>query len=80
VVIPYKSVVEQLGEFFVYVTQEGDKVTQVKILPGKQIGKDILVREGLKEGDSIVVEGVQNLREGSSIATAKPEEKKQAAN
>src|SRR5262249_12888534 len=73
VVIPYRAIVEQLGEFFVYVPQEGDKVTQRKVLLGKQIGKDILIREGLKDGDSVVVEGVQNLREGSSIATAKPE-------
>ncbi|WP_254154461.1 efflux RND transporter periplasmic adaptor subunit [Chryseosolibacter indicus] len=74
VVIPFEAVTEQLGEFFVYVTVEDDKkVSQRKVLLGKQIGKNIIVREGLKEGETIVVKGVQNLREGSAIALAQPE-------
>lgn len=77
IIIPYKAVTEQLGEFFVYVTVEGNKVTQRKIILGKQLGKNVIVREGLKEGETIVVEGVQNLREGSSIQVpqAQPEKK-----
>jgi membrane fusion protein, multidrug efflux system len=66
VVIPYKAVTEMLGEFFVYTVQ-GDKVTQTKVALGKQIGANVIVREGLKDGDKIAVEGVQNLREGSTI-------------
>ncbi|HEX8060133.1 MAG TPA: efflux RND transporter periplasmic adaptor subunit, partial [Cyclobacteriaceae bacterium] len=75
-VIPFKAVSEMLGEFFVYKI-EGDKATQTKILLGKQVGTNVIVREGLKQGDKIAVEGVQNLREGSTVATAqpKPEEK-----
>ena len=34
---------------------------------GKQIGSNVIVRDGLKEGQQIVVQGVQNLREGSAI-------------
>lgn len=74
--IPYKAVTEQLGEFFVYVVGEESKVSQRKILLGRQIGKDVIVLEGLKEGESIAVEGVQNLREGSVITELKPAEKK----
>src|SRR5690606_33443071 len=47
VVIPYKAVVEQLGEFFVYVA-EGDKVTQRQVKLGKQINRDIIVHAGLE--------------------------------
>lgn len=72
VVIPHKAVGEQLGEFFVYVTQGDTAVTQRKVQVGKQVGKGIIVREGLKEGDTIVTEGIQNLREGSAITIAKP--------
>lgn len=68
-VIPYKAVGEMLGEFFVYVI-EGDKASQRKIVLGKQIGMNIIVRDGLKEGDKIAVEGVQNLREGSSVVVS----------
>lgn len=72
VVIPHKAVAEQLGEFFVYVTQGDTAVTQRKIQVGKQLGKGIIVKDGLKEGDTIVTEGIQNLREGSAITIAKP--------
>jgi membrane fusion protein (multidrug efflux system) len=72
IVIPYKAVTEQLGQFFVYVVGDSNKVTQRKLVLGKQVGPNIIVREGLAEGESIVVQGVQNLREGAVIATAPP--------
>ena len=34
---------------------------------GKQIGTSIIVKNGLESGEKIVVEGVQNLREGAMI-------------
>jgi membrane fusion protein (multidrug efflux system) len=72
IVIPYKAVTEQLGEFFVYVTAPENKVTQRKVILGKQIGRNVIVRDGLKDGETIAVEGVQNLREGSSINVGAP--------
>jgi membrane fusion protein, multidrug efflux system len=69
VVVPYKAINEQLGEFFVYVA-DSSKATQRKVILGKQIGKNIIVKSGLKEGDTIITEGVQNLREGSAINIA----------
>ncbi|MDB5232429.1 MAG: efflux transporter periplasmic adaptor subunit [Chitinophagaceae bacterium] len=71
-IIPYKAVTEQLGEFFVYVTTDSSKVTQRKVVLGKQIGSDIIVKSGLTEGEKIAVEGVQNLKEGSVYTTAPP--------
>jgi len=75
-VIPYKAVTEQLGEFFVYIAGDSNKVTQRRVHLGKQLKKDIVIQDGLKEGETIVVEGVQNLREGSLINIAQPEIKK----
>jgi membrane fusion protein, multidrug efflux system len=74
VIIPYKAINEQLGEFFVYVV-DSLKATQRKVALGKQIGRSVIVREGLKEGETIVTEGVQNLREGSAVSIAKPDAK-----
>ena len=65
--IPYKAVTEQLGEYFVYVPGDSNKVTQTKVLLGRQVGTDVIIREGLKAGDSVVTQGVQNLREGAVI-------------
>ena len=69
VIIPYKAITEQLGEFFVYVVGDSNKVAQRKIALGRQIGPNIIVKTGLKAGEKIVVQGVQNLREGAVITT-----------
>lgn len=76
VVVPFKAVSEMLGEFFVYVI-EGDKASQRKVVLGKQVGNNVIIRDGLKEGEKIAVEGVQNLREGSAVAVADPNAAKQ---
>lgn len=76
VTIPYKAVTEQLGDFFVYVVGDSSKVKQRQIVLGKQIGTDVIIREGLNAGETIVVQGVQNLREGAVITTAAPGQKK----
>ena len=70
VIIPYKAVTEQLGEYFVYIPNDSNKVSQRKVSLGKTIGTSIIVKEGLESGEKIVVEGVQNLREGAAITTA----------
>ncbi|MBK6391028.1 MAG: efflux RND transporter periplasmic adaptor subunit [Saprospiraceae bacterium] len=72
ILIPNKAITEQLGEYFVYIPNDSNKVTQRKIIPGRQIGKDIIILNGLNPEDRVVVEGVQNLREGAAITTTLP--------
>ncbi len=72
VVIPYKAINEQLGEFFVYMPDSA-KATQRKIVLGKPVGKNIIIKDGLKEGETIIIEGIQNLREGSAINITTPD-------
>jgi len=67
ITVPFKSLTELLGEFLVYVVQD-DKVSQQKVAKGRQIGMDVIIESGLKSGQTIVVEGVQKLREGSTIS------------
>jgi len=81
IVIPFKAVTEQLGEYFVYVVKpDSNKVSQQRVVLGKQVDRNVIVKQGLREGETIVTEGVQNLREGSVIAanTGGPEQKKVA--
>lgn len=70
VLIPYKAATEQLGEYFAYIVN-GDKVSQHKISLGTHIGTNVIVKDGLKEHDVIVTEGVQKIREGSTILVGK---------
>lgn len=72
VMIPYKAVNEQLGEFFVYMV-DSTKATQRKIILGEKVGRNIIVKDGLKEGDVIITEGIQNLREGTPINISQSE-------
>jgi membrane fusion protein (multidrug efflux system) len=64
--IPYKAVVEQMGEYFVYVVT-GEKVTQRKVDLGMKVNGKAIVKVGLQAGEQIVVEGVQKLRDNSPI-------------
>jgi membrane fusion protein (multidrug efflux system) len=69
IVIPYKAVSEQLGEYFTYVVGDSNKVQQQKVELGPQLEGNVVVTSGLQPGDKIVVEGVQNLHQGSVITT-----------
>ncbi len=83
IMVPYKAVTEQLGEYFVYkVKLDSNKVTQQRVMLGKQINRNVIIQSGLQEGETIVTEGIQNLREGSTIAlnAEKPEIKKEVKN
>jgi membrane fusion protein, multidrug efflux system len=72
IVIPFKAVTEQLGEYFTYVVGDSSKVAQRKVELGQQLGSNVIIRSGLQPGEKIVVEGVQNLRQGSVITTTPP--------
>ena len=68
IVIPHKAVLEQLGEYYVYALGDSSRVTQRKIQLGQQLGNKIIVKDGLAPGDVFVVQGIQNLREGTVVA------------
>ncbi|MBS1686733.1 MAG: efflux RND transporter periplasmic adaptor subunit [Bacteroidetes bacterium] len=79
ILIPYAAVTEQLGEYFVYVAADG-KASQRKVHIGTQIGTDVIVKDGLKEGESIVTDGVQKVHEGSVLQTGAPAPAAKATN
>jgi len=69
--IPYKSVTEQMGEFFVYVVEK-DTAKQHKVLLGAPVNDKIIILNGLNPGEQIVVDGVQKLKNGSAVQLAPP--------
>lgn len=66
--IPYKAISETLGEFIVYVVGDSGVVHQRQLKLGRQIDDKVIVLDGLNAGETIVVEGVQKLHEGSVIS------------
>lgn len=74
VVIPYRAVVEQMSEYFVY-KPDSMKAKQIKISLGAKVGANIIVRKGLNPGDSIVIDGIQRLHDGSLLRYGIPKPK-----
>jgi membrane fusion protein (multidrug efflux system) len=86
-VIPNAAVVEEMGEYFVYLAKDSVIVNtgenagglqagkkghavfafQKKVQLGTVIAPNIIIKNGIKEGDRVVVEGVQSLHNGSRI-------------
>jgi RND family efflux transporter MFP subunit len=68
-VVPYKALIEQMSEYFVYRIDSG-RVKIAKIEPGLVLGQFIEVKKGLSPGDNIVVDGIQKVFNGSRVLTA----------
>jgi RND family efflux transporter MFP subunit len=66
VLVPGKAVVEQMGEYFVYVIQQ-DRAKERRVIIGEPVGNMIIVREGLRVGEQVVTDGVQRLRNDALV-------------
>jgi membrane fusion protein (multidrug efflux system) len=63
---------DQAGRY-VLVVDEAKKVEQRRVTTGVEQGRDIVVTDGLKEGELVVVEGIQKVRPGQVVtATVVP--------
>ena len=65
--LPQKAAFEVQDKNFVYVVDRNNKVQTRKFMPATRLSHFYLVDSGLKAGDKVVYEGVQNLREGMEI-------------
>ena len=76
ITIPQSATVEIQDKKFVYVLQPDNtvKYTEIKIF-NLDNGKDYLVTSGLNSGDKIVIEGVQNLKDGQKVQPITPAQK-----
>lgn len=69
--IPYKAVTEQMGEYFVF-TVRGNKVEQKKVALGTRINEKVIINEGLQPGEQIATEGIQKLKDGATVKVSAP--------
>src|SRR5262245_36606881 len=68
-VIPQAAVqLDQAGSY-VLVVDQASKVEQRRITTGVEQGRDIVVTDGLKDGELIIVEGIQKVRPGQVVAS-----------
>ncbi len=66
--IPQKAVMEIQDKSFVYVVDNENRVKMRSFVPQTKFKEYIVVQSGLTEHDTIVYEGIQNIREGAVIS------------
>jgi membrane fusion protein (multidrug efflux system) len=67
IVIPKRAVQEIQGTKTVLVVGADDMVALRTIQPGETVGDLLIVRDGLKPGERVIVDGVQKARPGSKV-------------
>lgn len=69
--VPYKALVEQMGEYFVFILSPDSTVKEQKVVKGRTIGRNVVIENGLSGEEHVVVEGVQKLRTGTKVTDTK---------
>ncbi|MEE4196775.1 MAG: efflux RND transporter periplasmic adaptor subunit [Bacteroidales bacterium] len=62
VVIPKTALLEEQGQYYVFVEKNNDEFEKRMITLGTEDGHSVLVRTGLEQGETIVVEGVYQVK------------------
>jgi RND family efflux transporter MFP subunit len=75
-VVPATAVTRISGQQFVYVAEPAEKgglvARQRAVTLGSIVGQDYLVRDGLKEGDRVIVSGIQTIGDGMPVQALPP--------
>ncbi len=67
ILIPQRSVMELQGLFNVFVVNTSNTVETREIEVGPKIGSSWLITKGLKPGEKVVYEGLQKVKDGSTV-------------
>lgn len=68
IMIPQKSVFEIQDKNYVFIIDGNNIIHMQNIVPQARIGIQYIVQSGLQANDKIVIEGVQNIRDGQRIS------------
>jgi membrane fusion protein (multidrug efflux system) len=68
--VPQSAVLLDQAGRYVMVVDSTKKVEQRRITTGLEQGRDIVVTDGLKEGELVIVEGVQKVRPGQIVTAS----------
>ena len=67
VLIPQKCAKELQGQYSVFLVNDENKLEAKKVVLGERYGEFYIVKEGLKRGDKIILEGLQKARSDMEI-------------
>ncbi len=66
-IVPQRAVQQLLDENFVLVVGKDGKSQSKKVTLGEKVGSYYIVKKGLNSDDTVIVEGLTNLRSGAEI-------------
>jgi membrane fusion protein (multidrug efflux system) len=69
VMVPQAALIADQEGTYVFVVEDG-KAAVRRIKPGGEIGPDVIVNDGLKGGEQVIVEGLQSIRPGQPVRAA----------
>ena len=73
-VVPQSAILLDQAGNYVLVVDDAKKVDQRRVTTGVQQGRNVVVTNGLKQGELVIVEGIQKVRPGQVVAaTVVPE-------
>jgi membrane fusion protein (multidrug efflux system) len=70
IVIPRAAVLQDQGGNFVLVVGEGQQAQRRPVQLGRSIGAEVVIENGLNDGETIITEGVQRVRPGQPVNPA----------
>ena len=65
--VPQRAVIELQGSYQVAVVGSDNKVSIRPVTVGERVGRLWIVTEGLKAGESVIVEGLMKVRDGATV-------------
>ena len=66
-VVPQAALQVDQSGYYVLVVNDQHKVEQRRVQTGPQLGTDIVATSGVKEGEKIIVDGIQKVRPGQVV-------------
>ncbi|SEO87968.1 membrane fusion protein, multidrug efflux system [Rhodospirillales bacterium URHD0017] len=66
-VVPQAALQVDQSGYYVLVVNDQHKVEQRRVQTGPQLGTDVVVTSGVKEGDKVIVDGIQKVRPGQVV-------------
>ncbi|ANO32450.1 efflux RND transporter periplasmic adaptor subunit [Vibrio breoganii] len=73
-IIPVQALEYMGTKRFVYVVEEGNKAVRREVFLGTRVENEVVIEKGLEVGETIVVQGVVNMRGGALVKVVGEEE------
>jgi len=61
------NIIQEYDDYFVFVIDSENKAERRKVTLGEKVGENVIITSGIKTDEKLVIEGVENLEDGSVV-------------